>query len=290
MGERSTARAGPRPASWSTACVSIRQRRQRLLQDALTLQGFLDARFFRERAGDRCRERQRQGERRRTKRKRRRPRPQDLQALHDGERDGAAAAEAAGAGRRDRRTSCCTSTAASPRGTKLLREVELARSAGPRVRRQVPRRERCSAPSTRPRPRAHRRPADERSRSSSSTRVALHAIKKPRRGAPSDRSVKSSSAAATSPVERRPLPARAAAEQGAVHRRGRPVQGLREAHRRHAAAGARRLPVGADALLEVIFRFCLHRRLIDRRGERSLRPDAGRQRVRPRGRSASRSR
>lgn len=30
--------------------------------------------------------------------------------------------------------------------------------------------------------------------------------------------------------------------------------------------------LSADALLEVIFRFCLHRRLIDRRGERSLRP------------------
>lgn len=34
-------------------CVrTFRQRRQRLLQDALTLQGFLDARFFRERAGN----------------------------------------------------------------------------------------------------------------------------------------------------------------------------------------------------------------------------------------------
>jgi hypothetical protein len=30
--------------------------------------------------------------------------------------------------------------------------------------------------------------------------------------------------------------------------------------------------LSADALLETIFRFCLHRRLIDRRGERSLRP------------------
>lgn len=30
--------------------------------------------------------------------------------------------------------------------------------------------------------------------------------------------------------------------------------------------------LSADALLEAIFRFCLHRRLIDRRGERSLRP------------------